>query len=645
MRRVVPEIERFVERERGLRFKRPVKVELLDDKAFVKRLRGDGEQDVEALAKAEGFLQALHLIDGDVRLGDGHRPAAVLGRRRVLRPEVARRSSCGAASPPPSVRAILAHELTHALQDQHFDLERPALDERTDEAPQGFTGLVEGDAVRIQQRYFESLSADERAAFIAEEAAAAGPPGIPDVLVDAAALPVPAPARRSWTAILAAGGQARLDAAFAGPPETSEHLLHPEVYLRGEEARARDRAPGRRHRLRPGRRGRARPPAAVPATSARVGRARRPRAGAATATWPGAATAGPASAPASSWTPPTDTTELDRRPAPLGRRHDDVTVTALAPTAPSRSRPAPEGSHEQVALRRSSEWFGRPLCSAIDRFQSRHDCLVPVVPSRDRSTGFSRLRSSGQFHCTLACFCEFDRGRSAGDPDSRFDEIRRTSAIGQGDDRCATSERFQECEPERLGSDGRTVTHARPYRSACSSCRPTPICTIASRAGGRSGRDREVPDRPAQDSHSSRSTCFLRRIATASRSRWRFFRSSVKRAGIEQGGSIMPGRGRDESLEGDATSDDLCCAPPPFVHRLQPLPARDRCTSRRRFTTRSWSRLSGRLVPIPLEWNTREPSSPIETLGLLPSMLAAAASGTPSACQTSTLRGVIHSPA
>ena len=237
MRRVVPAIERFVETERGLRFKQRVKVELLDDKAFVTRLRGDGEEDTEALAKAEGFLQALHLVDRDVRLGsaiDELLASAVAGFYDPKSKALVVRGG----EPTPSVRGILAHELTHALQDQHFDLERPDLDERTDEAPQAFTGLVEGDAVRIQQRYVGSLSADDKAAFFAEEQGGGGPPaGVPSVLVDVLLFPYRTGPALVET-ILRDGGQARLDAAFATPPETSEHLLHPDSYLRGDGAKA-----------------------------------------------------------------------------------------------------------------------------------------------------------------------------------------------------------------------------------------------------------------------------------------------------------------------------------------------------------------------------------------------------------------------
>lgn len=40
------------------------------------------------------------------------------------------------------------------------------------------------------------------------------------------------------SAIVRAGGQARLDAAFRDPPDSSEHVLDPRRYLRGDQPRA-----------------------------------------------------------------------------------------------------------------------------------------------------------------------------------------------------------------------------------------------------------------------------------------------------------------------------------------------------------------------------------------------------------------------
>ena len=57
----------------------------------------------------------------------------------------------------PYVRVTLAHELTHALQDQYFDLQK--LDANVKDGDgDALTALVEGDAVRDQNLYEQSLS-------------------------------------------------------------------------------------------------------------------------------------------------------------------------------------------------------------------------------------------------------------------------------------------------------------------------------------------------------------------------------------------------------------------------------------------------------------------------------------------------------
>jgi hypothetical protein len=236
VRAVLPELERFVAAERGLPFKQPVDVELLGDDAFVRRLQGTEERDAEAAEGAEAVLRALHLIDGEVQLDtavDELLASAVVG---FFDPETKELVVRG-ATPTPYVRSVLVHELVHALQDQHFDLDRDELEKRTDEAAQAFSGLIEGDAVRIQRRYVESLSPEDRRSFDAEEEEGEGPPeGVPDVLVAILAFPYQV-GPDFVAALVQSGGPARLDAAFTSPPETSEHLIHPDAYLEGDGPR------------------------------------------------------------------------------------------------------------------------------------------------------------------------------------------------------------------------------------------------------------------------------------------------------------------------------------------------------------------------------------------------------------------------
>jgi hypothetical protein len=64
-------------------------------------------------------------------------------------------------------RVTLVHELTHVLQDQHFDLN--AMDDKVGRDPEGSSdalrAVVEGDAVRIEKQYVKMLSAADRKAY------------------------------------------------------------------------------------------------------------------------------------------------------------------------------------------------------------------------------------------------------------------------------------------------------------------------------------------------------------------------------------------------------------------------------------------------------------------------------------------------
>ena len=154
--RAIAEIETFVAKARGLPFKQRVKVTLLDDAAFRARLHEDDEVDKEALETTTKVLRALDLIDEDVDLEEATRSLlgdAVLGFYDYEKDEMVIRG----AELTPGVRRTLAHELVHALQDQHFQLDRPELEDRDDEAETGFTSLVEGDARRIEGQYADTM--------------------------------------------------------------------------------------------------------------------------------------------------------------------------------------------------------------------------------------------------------------------------------------------------------------------------------------------------------------------------------------------------------------------------------------------------------------------------------------------------------
>jgi hypothetical protein len=233
---LITDLEHYVERTRGLAFQRPVPVTLLSEKDFKKRIESQTTIDKAGADKDTRVLRALDLIPAGTDLAKSQKSlysSAVAGFYDIKAKQLVVRG----AKPTPAVRQVLVHELTHAVQDQHFNLDRPDLAKKDDESDQSWTGLVEGDAVRVQDAYVASLSPKDQAAVTAEETDQASQisPDIPAVLLQVLGFPYQV-GPQFTRAVLAAGGQARLDAAFASPPATSEQLIHPDKYLAGEGA-------------------------------------------------------------------------------------------------------------------------------------------------------------------------------------------------------------------------------------------------------------------------------------------------------------------------------------------------------------------------------------------------------------------------
>lgn len=235
--RAIADIEAFVAKARGLPFKQRVKVTLLDDAAFRARLQEDDDEvDREELEKTTKVLRALDLLEEDVDLEEATKSLlgdAVLGFYDYEKDEMVIRG----AELTPGVRRTLAHELTHALQDQHFELDRPDLEDRDDEAETGFTALVEGDARRIEAQYANTMSKSDRERSERQTSSADIDPDVPRVLLQSLSFPYvvgpPFAAR-----VVQEGGQERLDEAFRTPPTTSEQVMHPDRFLKGERPKA-----------------------------------------------------------------------------------------------------------------------------------------------------------------------------------------------------------------------------------------------------------------------------------------------------------------------------------------------------------------------------------------------------------------------
>ena len=148
----VAEISDFVAQERGLDFLEPVDRRARGRGAFQDRLLADFDEDAEELRETEVFLEGLGLVEPDIDLVESMRSLLGVGVVGFYDPETDELVVRGAALTP-YVRTTIAHELAHALDDQHFDLDRPEYDEADDESASASAPLVEGNARRVENAY------------------------------------------------------------------------------------------------------------------------------------------------------------------------------------------------------------------------------------------------------------------------------------------------------------------------------------------------------------------------------------------------------------------------------------------------------------------------------------------------------------
>jgi hypothetical protein len=237
LRAAVDEISAVVEAERGLAFTEPVDVELAGEGEFQRRLLDDFDEGVDELRNTEVLLKAFGLVEADVDLVEAMRTLLGAGVVGFYDPETDELVVRGTALTP-YVRTTIAHELTHALDDQRFDLDRPEYDDADDEIDFGFSAVVEGNARRVEDAYRAGLSDEEQLDAAAEELSLGGGldlGDVPLVLVDLISAPYGL-GHDFVVQLIDDGGQEALDAAFDAPPRTSEQVIDPASYEAGEGA-------------------------------------------------------------------------------------------------------------------------------------------------------------------------------------------------------------------------------------------------------------------------------------------------------------------------------------------------------------------------------------------------------------------------
>ncbi len=232
---VVDDIKAFVEKERGLQFKQDVAVKLAADDEFDRLLDAQLGDERARYDELQQVLEPLGLVAPNTDVNDAERTllhASAIGFYDPKSKQLVVRGS----DTTPLVRRTLAHELTHALDDQWFGLQRDQLDRADDESSFAFSALAEGSARRVESAYAQTMSPADQQLVTAEELqlAAQHPEllTVPPALVDLASAPY-ADGEPFVAQLLANGGRPRLDSAFASPPITSAQVLDPALFLAG----------------------------------------------------------------------------------------------------------------------------------------------------------------------------------------------------------------------------------------------------------------------------------------------------------------------------------------------------------------------------------------------------------------------------
>ncbi len=138
-------------------------------------------------------------------------------------------------------RITYAHEFAHNLQDQHFDLTKLFVGaEGNSDHQQALRALVEGDATVTMYAFSEThLSEMERLQHEADQLRSYDVSGIfsggrGGPIVESASQFPYVEGAQFVAELYGQGGWAAVDRAFANPPRSTEQILHPEKYFRGE---------------------------------------------------------------------------------------------------------------------------------------------------------------------------------------------------------------------------------------------------------------------------------------------------------------------------------------------------------------------------------------------------------------------------
>lgn len=259
--RSVDEILQFASKDTGLQIKHEVKRRLVsrdEVEAYLKKSMAE-DKGAKRLQRTELVLKKFGLLPRDFDLQTF---LIALLREQVAGYYDAKTKTVNLLDwiDAEQQKPVLAHELTHALQDQSFGLEKwmkaddvdldekkniTAADIESDEAGEAREAVVEGQAMAVLVDYMlaptgQSLLAAPQVANALTEGMLVGTSDSPEFQKAPVFLreELTFPYRYGLNfeaALLKIGKQRAFAGAFADPPTTTRQIMQPETYLAGEE--------------------------------------------------------------------------------------------------------------------------------------------------------------------------------------------------------------------------------------------------------------------------------------------------------------------------------------------------------------------------------------------------------------------------
>ena len=231
----IRQVEGAVEDLRGLSFTEPVVADAVTQAELVDGLNQSFDYSFpeELLTRKSEAWQTIGVIPPGTSIRDDLETFAsgqVIGYYDTLSGELV---FIGTDDPSPLEKVTLAHELTHAIDDQNFGLER--IDQLgtscQDEAAAAAVALVEGNATFLMTEYaLEDLTPQEQLEFAAEILTEdTSTPDVAPFISDQQLWPYTA-GQSFVQALDARNGTEAIDQAFRSFPVSTEQILHPDAY-------------------------------------------------------------------------------------------------------------------------------------------------------------------------------------------------------------------------------------------------------------------------------------------------------------------------------------------------------------------------------------------------------------------------------